>query len=356
MKLTHLFACAGLALIASTSLAQERYLMALNSSSNAPGKRVMLFSPVDGSLINDNFIHESTAGTWGTVKGIHQVGDHIYISDQSRNMIHKYDLLGTYLMSFGPGFMSNVRGFAHHDGVLYVSSANAITGGTPANSIVTFDLDGNHLGSFVVGNSPFDVLVRNSGELLVAHSSGTADLTSWDMNGNALGTFHSGPISFVQQIIVRPSNGNILAAGWSGTTGIYEYDQTGTQVGFISVPAPRGIFELDNGNLFWTGNGFNVYDITTGISTLIAPGTGQYAGLLSIGTAGCYANCDSSTVEPVLNVDDFTCFINEFATSQTLPHEQQVNAYANCDGSTIAPALNVDDFTCFINRFAQGCP
>jgi hypothetical protein len=29
--------------------------------------------------------------------------------------------------------------------------------------------------------------------------------------------------------------------------------------------------------------------------------------------------------------------------------------YANCDGSTTAPILNVEDFSCFINRFAQGC-
>jgi hypothetical protein len=72
--------------------------------------------------------------------------------------------------------------------------------------------------------------------------------------------------------------------------------------------------------------------------------------------AQCYANCDGSTVEPILNVDDFTCFINEYATSQTLPPSQQVAAYANCDGSTVEPVLNVDDFTCFINRYAQGCP
>jgi hypothetical protein len=69
----------------------------------------------------------------------------------------------------------------------------------------------------------------------------------------------------------------------------------------------------------------------------------------------CYANCDGSTMEPVLNVDDFTCFINEFAAAGTLPHEQQVTHYANCDQSTVAPVLNVDDFTCFINLFAQGC-
>jgi V8-like Glu-specific endopeptidase len=72
--------------------------------------------------------------------------------------------------------------------------------------------------------------------------------------------------------------------------------------------------------------------------------------------ASCYANCDNSTVPPVLNVDDFTCFINQYAMAQGLSHAQQVVHYANCDGSTIAPVLNVDDFTCFINRYALGCP
>jgi hypothetical protein len=70
---------------------------------------------------------------------------------------------------------------------------------------------------------------------------------------------------------------------------------------------------------------------------------------------GCYPNCDGSSVEPLLNVDDFTCFINEYAAATGLPHEQQVMHYSNCDGSTAAPALNVDDFTCFINRYAAGC-
>jgi hypothetical protein len=70
----------------------------------------------------------------------------------------------------------------------------------------------------------------------------------------------------------------------------------------------------------------------------------------------CYANCDGSTVPPILNVEDFSCFINQFASAQSLPPAQQIAHYANCDGSTIAPVLNVEDFSCFINRFAQGCP
>jgi hypothetical protein len=70
----------------------------------------------------------------------------------------------------------------------------------------------------------------------------------------------------------------------------------------------------------------------------------------------CYANCDGSTVEPILNVEDFTCFINEFAAGLALPPAQQTTHYANCDGSTTEPALNVEDFICFIDAFAQGCP
>jgi hypothetical protein len=61
----------------------------------------------------------------------------------------------------------------------------------------------------------------------------------------------------------------------------------------------------------------------------------------------CWANCDRSTQAPVLNVGDFTCFLQRFARG---------NLYANCDASTTAPILNVGDFTCFLTQFAQGCP
>jgi hypothetical protein len=62
---------------------------------------------------------------------------------------------------------------------------------------------------------------------------------------------------------------------------------------------------------------------------------------------GCYANCDHSLEAPILNVQDFTCFLQEFATGRL---------YANCDGSTSPPALNVQDFTCFLQQYAAGCP
>jgi hypothetical protein len=61
----------------------------------------------------------------------------------------------------------------------------------------------------------------------------------------------------------------------------------------------------------------------------------------------CYANCDASTGSPILNVADFTCFLNKYASGDN---------YANCDGSTGHPVLNVADFSCFLSKFAAGCP
>jgi probable HAF family extracellular repeat protein len=72
--------------------------------------------------------------------------------------------------------------------------------------------------------------------------------------------------------------------------------------------------------------------------------TGSRAVILT--PTGCYANCDASTTAPVLNVADFTCFLQRFAAGES---------YANCDASTTAPVLNVADFTCFLQRFAAGC-
>lgn len=73
-------------------------------------------------------------------------------------------------------------------------------------------------------------------------------------------------------------------------------------------------------------------------------GLSDAAGLV---VTGCYANCDGSTAAPVLNVNDFTCYLNRFAAGEP---------YANCDGSAAAPVLNVNDFTCFLNQYAQSCP
>jgi hypothetical protein len=83
---------------------------------------------------------------------------------------------------------------------------------------------------------------------------------------------------------------------------------------------------------------------------LFAGGLGSVTGWdnISVGpvSTACYANCDGSTVVPILNVSDFICFQTKYAAGDT---------YANCDGSTIPPVLNVSDFICFQTKYSAGC-
>jgi hypothetical protein len=64
------------------------------------------------------------------------------------------------------------------------------------------------------------------------------------------------------------------------------------------------------------------------------------------GPVPCYANCDGSTIEPVLTGNDFLCFLSAFV---------QGSSYANCDGSTGQPVFTANDFVCFVSAYAAGC-
>src|SRR5262245_54852489 len=88
---------------------------------------------------------------------------------------------------------------------------------------------------------------------------------------------------------------------------------------------------------WWTvdcGGGTSSGGGLTLIGTVAQPDAGALSGGALILAAGfwaaggpvaCYANCDGSTVPPVLNVADFACFLNRFAAG---------DSYANCDWST----------------------
>ncbi|MCH7791886.1 MAG: hypothetical protein IID31_06365 [Planctomycetes bacterium] len=62
----------------------------------------------------------------------------------------------------------------------------------------------------------------------------------------------------------------------------------------------------------------------------------------------CYANCDQSTGNEVLDIFDFLCFQNDFVTG---------NSYAcDCDTSTGPLVCDMLDFLCFQKAFVGGCP
>ena len=75
----------------------------------------------------------------------------------------------------------------------------------------------------------------------------------------------------------------------------------------------------------------------------------------------------SGTTTPMLTIssttpDDnggaFDCIItNACGPARSDPAGLAVTAcYPNCDGSTVVPILNANDFLCFLNKFAAGCP
>jgi hypothetical protein len=233
--------------------------------------------------------------------------------------------------TFGPGNGYNaaashpIRGFSSASGT-YISNGYLFTaesGGTVAQIVTAFE----HLS----GDNNYTIEIRTGNANQVGSVVGR-----WE---GVLGGSAANPvISTIGASVLGSGELNvgqtywILAIGQGSATGRWFQRETAVT------------------STYWaqSSNGFQWFLVNSTqlrAMRIVLEGAGQ-----------CYANCDVSSAPPILNVDDFTCFINTFAVGQSLPHAQQIGHYANCDGSSTAPVLNVDDFTCFINQFAQGCP
>jgi hypothetical protein len=113
----------------------------------------------------------------------------------------------------------------------------------------------------------------------------------------------------------------------------------------VGVVQLRPLLERE-GLQFPSSEPIDVKDVSDDRSVFIGSGGGLTGWVARI-PAICYANCDNSSTSPLLNVGDFTCFVQRFSAGDT---------YANCDASTQAPVLNILDFACFLQRFSIGCP
>jgi hypothetical protein len=185
---------------------------------------------------------------------------------------------------------------------------------------------------------------------VIAQKIDSTGALQWGGAGRALFTSGAGLQNLSATCVLRPGGG-CFAFGLdqrSPTTHVvygYGLDSGGTQV-FANFPCT---LESTKGRLAAATSpaGFAVvawHDNRGNGSDAVVQNVGPDGAL---GAVACYANCDGSTVAPVLNVLDFNCFINRFSAGES---------YANCDGSTVAPVLNVLDFNCFINTFVAGCP
>lgn len=193
------------------------------------------------------------------------------------------------------------------------------------------------LGSFGAGCR--HLAIMPSGQIVAAGSNSVAiwNGLTWANIGAPIGT------EWIRSLTVLP-NGDlvvVVALGTGGPPQIARWNGT-----WSFMPTPNDVWvtnvsTLSNGDLIAGG----------GVGTLGGIGyVGRY------NPSVCYANCDCSTVSPLLNVLDFSCFLSRFRAAGSLPTAQQMNNYVNCDGSTTAPVLNALDFSCFLQRYVAGCP
>lgn len=326
---------AALMSVAGTAAAQE-FFMVPDSSND----KIMLFDPLDGSLINPDFILDAGGAPFDfrTPKGIVQVENEIWVTDQIADSVFRFDLDGNYVATISGG-LDNIRGISYYDGTIFVSNAGSGNGAI-ANSVVTFDVTGTPGPIINAQGSPWEWLLYN-GEYLHTNSTDKS-IDRYDLSWNFVGVFHDSDgisgIDFPQQMTINAA-GNVLAAGFSAPAGIYEYDGNGNQINYIEASGCRAARELGNGNIMFTNSaGVNVYDVGSGLTTNIIGGSGQFIGVL--GSADCPADFNE---DGVVNTLDFLDFLNAFSAGDP-------GADFNEDG-----VVNTLDFLAFLNAFNAGC-
>jgi uncharacterized protein (TIGR03382 family) len=279
MKSMIMIACVG----AAVGVAQgQTYVMGVASTNDA----VHLFDATTGALFQQNFIDLSAVGAT-TPKHALQVGNQIWVSDQIRDRIFRFDLSGSFIGEIG-GALDNIKGMEVVGNQVWVTNAGSNNGAT-GNSIVFIDSTSYAItGSVATNGSLFD-LINYNGQILAGNINNES-LEVYDLSGNLVSTFASSDgisgIDFPQQLFVR-GNGNVLAAGFSTPSGVFEYDVFGNSLGIVAGldRGPRGVLELLNGDVMWTtGTGFFV-----GETEVLGGSSGQYLSFVVIPAPGAMA-------------------------------------------------------------------
>ena len=233
--------------------------------------------------MQDNFLQWGDLGTGGsTAKEALQVGDQIWVSDQLRDVIYRFGLDGAHLGTIGNSGLDNIRGMEVVGDQVWVTNAGS-NQGAPGNSLVFIDIATTSIvGSAAANGSTWDIINYN-GQLLVSDST-SENLEIYDLSGNFVSVFHDSDglsgIDFPQQMFAK-ANGNVLAAGFSLPSGVYEYDSMGNSLGIVAGDGfgPRGVLQLGNGEIMWTnGAGFWVSGGN------VFGGSGQYLNFVTIPT------------------------------------------------------------------------
>jgi hypothetical protein len=248
---------------------------------------VVLLSPFDGSVINQSFIDLSPLSQ-GQPKGLTQVGDQIWIADQTEDRIDRFDLEGNYIGTINTG-LDNIKGLDVVEDEVWVTNAGT-NNGAPGESLVRFDFQGNPLGDFATVGASFDVL-NTGNEVYISYIGNETRIERRDLQGNILGDLvPTGLVTFIQQLTLAPDAATILAAVFSNNgsnlAGLYEFSRTdGSIVEFWQEGSLRGVMPLDNGQILLsagTNYGVKILDPTSGNTTQLWSEASQYFAKLNL--------------------------------------------------------------------------
>ena len=279
---------------------------------NSSTKQVLQLSALDGSVVNLSYIDTSPQSP-GTIKGIAQIDDKIWITDQTQDRIYIYSNSGSYESTITGG-LDNIRGLNVVNNEVWVANEGSNNGAT-ANSVVRFSKAGVLLGSYPTILSPFDAFDIGGGSALVSSfsSNGIAKL-SYD--GTVSTPFVPAAVLSNPEQMNFNTTGNIIVAVFgslgSNPAGIYEYTPSGTMVNKwpISTGSVRGVIAAQNGNyLVSTSTGVYSLNPATSVSTLIVAGNFQFFTKLSTNlavneNAGISAKIYPNPVKDVLNISN----------------------------------------------------
>ncbi len=274
-------------LFSSTLLGQPQGEYIASVGENNDEKKVILLDPEDGSVVYDDFINLASLEV-GTVKHVLKVENELWISDQTKDKVYRFDMEGNYIAAIGEsGGLDNIRGMQIINGQVWLSNAGT-NNGAPGKSVIQIDFNGEITGNFLVDGSPWSFLPYNGDHALISFSNSgsfSSQIAEFDLAGNYLSAWNvPAEINFIQQIS-EMSNGDYLASSFSNasggySSGVHQYDSEGNYlatIGGTSGGSARGNIELGNGNILWTNNqGVNLANTSSGTSTVIFDGSFQF--------------------------------------------------------------------------------
>lgn len=255
---------------------------------NSGTDKIWAVSPVDGSIISQEFIPNTEGLLQQPIQAIPSGTGTILVTDELRKSVFEFGANGAYIRTLASPKQGVVGAYSLcvRDGFVYFTSGFGAGDGNGA--IYKVSLAGgpvmvfsNWVGGNPRGIHPFGTgfLVGDSVDdnLEIVDANGVVSATPFHDSDGALG------IDFPQQI-KRLEPGQFIGSSWlvtgfSDPAGIYLYTDTGISNGYYSpATSPRGCHPLPNGDILFTGGTqIRRIDVVSGNSVILFNGNSAHS-------------------------------------------------------------------------------